>query len=398
MRRYVIAPDSFKGTMTSREICDLIEAVILEVDPGAIIDKIPIADGGEGLVDAFLAMSGGQGRRIETQVTGPRFATINSFYGLFAGQGLISGPEETAIIEMAAAAGLPLLAAAERNPAETTTVGVGELILEAVAHGAKNIIVGLGGSATNDGGIGLAHALGYRFYDQTGAELVPVGGNLVKIALIKAPATPMIPPSIVIEAACDVNNPMFGPQGAAFIFAPQKGADPAMVIALDRGLMNLADRIEADLGLDVRQLPGGGAAGGLGAGLVAFLGATLRPGIELLLDAVNFDQRVCQADYVFTGEGRMDGQSLAGKAPVGIARRARRYNVPVIGVVGSLGQDVEALYDVGFTTVISTIRDLASLEDTLRQARPDLAALVKSLVRLIVAKDPASSQSGQGMP
>lgn len=379
MRKYVIAPDSFKGTMSSIEICDLIEQIILELDPDAKVDKVPVADGGEGLVDAFLSMCGGKGRRIETKVTGPLFAPVDSFFGM-----LDDG--DTAIIEMAAAAGLPMLSKEERNPEKTTSVGVGELILKAVSAGAKKIIIGLGGSATNDGGTGMAYALGYRFLDQNGAELSPVGGNLAKIARIIPPAGKAIPDSIVIEAACDVNNLLLGKKGAAYIFGPQKGADPAMVEALDKGLTNFADRLEADLGIDTRSIPGGGAAGGLGAGVVAFLGGTLRPGIELLLDAVHFDDMVSQADYVFTGEGRMDGQSLSGKTPVGVAMRAKRFNVPVIGVVGSLGKEVDPLYDVGFTTVISTIRDLASLDETLKNAKIDLITLVRSLVRLIVAK------------
>lgn len=379
MRRYVIAPDSFKGTMSSIEICDLIEGIILELDPGAKVDKVPVADGGEGLVDAFLSMSGGKGRRIETRVTGPLFAPVDSFFGM-----LDDG--DTAIVEMAAAAGLPMLTKEQRNPEKTTSVGVGELLLQAVEAGAKKIVIGLGGSATNDGGIGMAHALGFRFLDSAGTELSPVGGSLAKIARIVPPSEKAIPDSIVIEAACDVNNLMYGKKGAAYIFGPQKGADPEMVEALDQGLMNLADRLEQDLGINVRHIPGGGAAGGLGAGVVAFLGGTLRPGIELLLDAVHFDELVSQADYVFTGEGRMDGQSLSGKTPVGVAMRAKRFNVPVIGVVGSLGKEVEPLYEVGFTTVVSTIRDLASLDETLRNARIDLITMVRTLVRLIVAK------------
>ncbi len=378
MRRYVLAPDSFKGTMSSIEICDLIESIIQELDPGAHVDKVPVADGGEGLVDAFLSMSGGKGRRIETTVTGPLFAPVSSFYGML--------DDDTAIVEMAAAAGLPMLSREERNPEKTTSLGVGELILKAAEAGAKKIVIGLGGSATNDCGLGMAQALGFRFVDQDGQELSPVGGSLSKVAKIIPPKTRMIPDSVVIEAACDVNNPLYGTNGAAYIYGPQKGADPAMVEALDKGLRNMAERIEADLGLDVRTIPGAGAAGGLGAAVVAFLGGTLRPGIELLLDAAHFDELVSQADYVFTGEGRMDGQSLSGKTPVGVAMRARKFNVPVIGVVGSLGKDVDPLYGVGFTTVVSTIRDLAPLEETLQNAKIDLIAMVRTLVRLIVAK------------
>jgi glycerate kinase len=377
MRRYVVAPDSFKGTMSSIEICNLIEQTILESDPDARVDKVPVADGGEGLVDAYLSMCGG--KRIETRVTGPLFEPVDAFFGM-----LEDG--ETAIVEMAAAAGLPLLTREERNPEKTTTIGVGELILQAIKAGAKKIILGLGGSATNDGGIGMAYALGFRFFDASGKELSPVGGNLIHMARIESPAEKLIPQSIIIEAACDVNNLLYGIKGAAFIFGPQKGADSDMIDGLDKGLMNFADRLENDLGAQVRQIPGGGAAGGLGAGVVAFLGGTLRPGIELLLDTIRFDELVSQADYVFTGEGRMDGQSLSGKTPVGVAMRAQRFNVPVIGIVGSLGKEIEPLYAVGFTTIISTIRDLAPIEEILKTCREDLVALVKSIVRLIVAK------------
>jgi len=376
MHRYLVAPDSFKGTMSSSEVCMIIEQAILEAEPDALVEKVAVADGGEGLVDAYLSMFGGE--RICNDVTGPLFKPVRAFWGL-----LPDG--QTAVIEMAAASGLPLLTAAEKNPEQTTTLGVGELVLSAINHGVKKIVLGLGGSATNDGGIGLASALGYRFLDAAGHDLPPVGSSLQKISRIVPPASSPIPAGLEIEAACDVSNPLLGLQGAAHVFAPQKGADPGMVERLDQGLANLAGRIDADLAIDVRNIPGGGAAGGLGAGVVAFLGGRLRPGIELMLDAAGFDRKVQAADFVITGEGRMDGQTLSGKAPVGVARRAKRYQVPVIGIVGSLGGNADALYEIGFTTIISTIRELASQEDTLGSCRQDLAAAVKAVIRLINA-------------
>jgi len=377
MRRYVIAPDSFKGTMSSLEICELIEKIILQEDPDALVYKTPVADGGEGLVDAYLTMCGG--KRYITEVSGPLFEPVTAYWGM-----LQDGT--TAVIEMAAAAGLPLLTKEEHNPEITTTRGVGELILIAIENGAKKIILGLGGSATNDGGIGMACALGYRFLDAKGRELSPVGSSLGQIAHICPPEVNRIPESVVIEAACDVNNTISGKQGAAYIFAPQKGANTSMVSRLDTGLVNLAWHTKNDMGIDVQNVIGGGAAGGLGAGVVVFLGGKLRSGIELLLDTINFDDLVRQADYVITGEGRMDGQSLSGKTPVGVAKRAKKYHVPVIGIAGSLGEDIDPLYDVGFTTIISTIRDLAPLEETLKSCRKDLSSTVKSIIRLIVQK------------
>lgn len=376
MHRYLVAPDSFKGTMSSSEVCSIIEQAILETEPDAKVEKMIIADGGEGLVDAYLSMFGGE--RICIGVTGPLFKPVHAFWGL-----LPDG--QTAVIEMAAAAGLPLLAAAEKNPEQTTTLGVGELVLSAVSRGVKKIVLGLGGSATNDGGIGLAAALGFRFLDAAGSDLPPVGSSLQRICRIVPPAASPLPAGLEIEAACDVSNPLFGLQGAAYVFAPQKGADPGMVERLDQGLANLAVRMAADLAIDVRNVPGGGAAGGLGAGVVAFLGGSLRPGIELMLDAAEFDRKVQDADFVITGEGRMDGQTLSGKAPVGVARRAKQYNVPVIGIVGSLGESVDALYEIGFTSIFSTIRELATLEETLGSCRQDLAEAVKAVVRLINA-------------
>lgn len=377
MLKFIIAPDSFKGTMSSIEICNLIEKCILELAPESLIVKVPVADGGEGLVDAYLAQFGGI--RYELSVTGPLFQRIHSFWGLLP-------DKKTAVIEMAAAAGLPLVDIKQRDPERTTSFGVGELILDAVSKGATKIILGLGGSATNDGGIGMAQALGFEFLDSSGNSLQPIGANLINISSIVPPSSGLMLDSIEIVAACDVANKLFGFEGAAYIFAPQKGADPEMVKRLDAGLRHFAAILKNELGIDVSDVAGGGAAGGLGAAVVAFTGGTLKPGVELLLDTLDFDKLIQDADYVITGEGRMDGQSLSGKTPVGIARRANRYNIPVIGIGGSLGGDTEQLYRAGFTALFSTIKDLDTLENTLLNCRENLSGLVKSIVRLIICK------------
>ena len=373
MNKYVIAPDSFKGTISSQEVCDIIERSILDFDHDAVIVKVPVSDGGEGFADAFLRQCGGT--RHELSVKGPLFQPVQAYWGMLA-------DNKTAVIEMAAAAGLMLIKPEQMNPELTTTWGVGELILDAISKGAEKIIIGLGGSATNDGGIGMATALGYRFLDASGEELSPIGANLSKIARIIKPPDQI---RTDFEAACDVNNTLFGPDGAAFVFAGQKGADQAMIERLDEGLKNLTSKIESDLGAYVGDVSGGGAAGGLGAAVVAFLGGTLKPGIELLLDTMNFDALIQDADYLFTGEGRMDGQSLAGKTPVGVARRGKQLGVPVIGIAGSLSQDLSPFYAEGFTALFSTIRDVDSVEATLAHCREDLYATVRAVVSLILA-------------
>ncbi len=372
VHRYLIAPDSFKGTLSSEAICDLVEQVILKQDPTAVVTKFPVADGGEGLVEAFLHHFGGT--RYTLTVTGPLFKSVEASWAMLNDQ-------TTAVIEMAAAAGLPLLANSELNPEKTTTFGFGELILDALHHGAKKIILGLGGSSTNDGGIGMASALGYRFIDQDGIERSPVGESLGHISRIVAASINLT--DVTFEAACDVANPLYGLTGAAHVFAPQKGADLAMVERLDQGLRNLARVIASDLNLKVDNLRGGGAAGGLGAGSVAFLGATLKSGIDLLLDAADFDQLLAQQDIVITGEGRMDGQSLQGKTPVGIARRAKKQNVPVIGLAGSLGRNLDPLYEEGFTALFASVIDSAPLEEALKNGPDDLKALAENVIRLI---------------
>lgn len=340
MERYILVPDSFKGTLSSQEICEILQQEILRVRPDAEVLAFPVADGGEGSVDAFLAAVGGQ--RIEVPCHGPHMEEMTGFYGLL--------PDGTAVVEMAAAAGLPLVGN-RLEVDKTTTYGVGELMAAATKNGAKRIILGLGGSSTNDGGCGAAAALGVRFLDDTGESFLPVGGNLDRIAKIDL-SEQMILPEITVM--CDIDNPLCGPAGASAVFGPQKGATPDMVPVLDANLYHLAEVVKRDLKVDIADLPGAGAAGGMGGGAVAFWKGALQMGIETVLDTVDFDTVVQSARLVFTGEGRLDGQSLRGKVVAGVAKRAKQYGVPVVAVVGAVGDDADGVYDLGVCGVFTT--------------------------------------------
>ena len=346
MKKAVLIPDSFKGTLSSLRICELMRGCIEELFPGCETVSIPVADGGEGSVEAFLEAVGG--RRVEVQVTGPWFEPCTAHYGLLRDGG-------TAVLEMAAAAGLPMVGE-RRDPSRTTTYGLGELLLHAVRSGARRIILGLGGSATNDGGCGAAAAAGVRFLDRDGRAFVPVGGTLRDIAGIDMSGLDPCLRGIELTAMCDIDNPLFGKSGAAYVFGPQKGADEAMVRELDEGLRHLADVILRDTGADVSLLPGSGAAGGMGAGMAAFFGAQLRSGIETVLDVTGFDGAAAGADVIFTGEGKLDSQSLRGKVVIGVARRAARLGVPVIAIVGGADYGAEAAWAEGVTAVFPTNR------------------------------------------
>lgn len=346
MKKAVLIPDSFKGTLSSLRICELMRGCIEELFPGCETVSIPVADGGEGSVEAFLEAV--VGRRVEVQVTGPWFEPCTAHYGLLRDGG-------TAVLEMAAAAGLPMVGE-RRDPSRTTTYGLGELLLHAVRSGARRIILGLGGSATNDGGCGAAAAAGVRFLDRDGRAFVPVGGTLRDIAGIDMSGLDPRLRGIELTAMCDIDNPLFGKSGAAYVFGPQKGADEAMVRELDEGLRHLADVILRDTGADVSLLPGSGAAGGMGAGMAAFFGAQLRSGIEIVLEVTGFDGAAAGADFIFTGEGKLDSQSLRGKVVIGVARRAAKLGVPVIAIVGGADYGAEAAWTEGVTAVFPTNR------------------------------------------
>lgn len=340
MKKAILLPDSFKGTLSSSEICEIMRVKILEHFPECTVTALPVADGGEGSVDAFIAAAGGEKKYTET--VGPYFEPLRGFFGLIDGG-------RTAVVEMAAAAGLPLVEN-RRDPSKTTTFGVGRLITAAAESGASRIIVGLGGSATNDCGCGAAAAAGARFLDAGGKAFVPTGGTLKDVANIDISGMTALR-SAELVTMCDIDNPMYGPNGAAAVFSPQKGADQEMVARLDAGLRHIAEVIRRDLGLDVADLPGAGAAGAMGAGMVAFFGSRLQMGIEAVLDAVDFKGRAADADIIFTGEGRIDSQSLRGKVVIGVARRAKKLGKPVIAVVGGADYDVGAAYDAGVSAI-----------------------------------------------
>ena len=370
MKKIVVIPDSFKGTVSSIRFCEIARKVISRRLPGCETVTVPVADGGEGSVDAMLAACGGE--RIGVRVTGPLGEPVDGFYGIL--------PDGSAIIEMAAAAGLPL-AGDRKDPLTATTYGVGELMAHAVSRGAKKIVLGLGGSATNDGGCGAAAALGAVFTDESGVPFVPAGGTLERIAKIDITGLKSTLEGVAAEAMCDIDNPLFGPRGAAEVFAPQKGAGPDEVKLLDRGLRHLADVIRRDLGAEVSDLPGGGAAGGFGAGASAFFGARLKMGIETVLDTVGFDGLARDADLVVTGEGRLDGQSLGGKVVVGVAKRTRALGVPLIAVVGDIADDADRIYGTGVTAVFSINRLAIPFSEAKNRSERDLEATLDDVFR-----------------
>lgn len=371
MKKFVLIPDSFKGTLSSSRVCEIMESEIRKKYPDALIIKIPVADGGEGSVDAFLEALGGE--KLYPEVNGPYFDPLQSFYGL-----IDNG--ETAVIEMAAASGLPLVES-RKDPSRTTTYGVGELIRHAALHGVKKIIVGLGGSATNDGGCGCAAALGIRFINARGESFIPVGGTLDTIEQIDPAGLDPLLQGIEFITMCDINNPLYGKEGAAHVFGPQKGANPAMVEVLDKNLRHLAEVVARDLGFKDWDFPGAGAAGGMGYGMKVFLGSKLQMGIETVLDIVRFEELVRDADYVITGEGKLDYQSLRGKVVIGVARRAKKYPNRVIAVVGSRGEGAEGAFQEGVDEIVVTNYLNLPFEEVKPRAEADLRQVFSDLVR-----------------
>ncbi|MDR2784820.1 MAG: glycerate kinase [Treponema sp.] len=373
MKKVIVIPDSFKGTMSSREVCSIMAGVIRRYHPAAGIHSVPVADGGEGSVDSFLAAAGGE--KITIPAKGPRMEDMPGFYGIIGGG-------KTAVIEMAACAGLPL--AGERpRPDLATTYGAGLLIADAAKRGCGKIIVGLGGSATNDFGAGAAAACGIRFFDSAGKPFVPVGGTLSRIARIDASGLLPEVKRAEIVTMCDIDNPLYGKTGAAYVFAPQKGADEAMVEMLDGQLRRAAETVAREMGVDVSALPGAGAAGGMGGGMAAFFGSPLKMGIEVVLDTVNFDVLVKDADLVFTGEGRLDTQSLRGKVVVGVARRAKRQGVPVVAIAGVTGDGIEGVYGEGVSAVFVTNRAARPFSELPAHCANDLALTMDNLMRFM---------------
>jgi len=373
MKKVVLIPDSFKGTISSTKICEIIESSIKKHFPQCEVNSIPVADGGEGSVDCFLTALGGE--KVYVTVKNPYFEDMTSFFGL-----IDNG--NTAVIEMAACAGLPLVED-RKNPMKTTTFGVGQLILAAASRGVKKIIVGLGGSCTNDGGCGAASAVGIKFFNDKGEEFIPTGGTLKDIAKIDMSEKNKALKDVEIITMCDIDNPMYGPTGAAHVFAPQKGADHQMVLALDEGLKHLSEIIKKDLNMDLSEIPGAGAAGAMGAGMIAFFNSKLQMGIETVLDTVNFDSVIADADMVFTGEGKIDNQSLRGKVVIGVAKRAKLKKVPVIAIVGGADEGIDTAYDLGITSIFTINRLPQDFSISRHKSVENMIFAVDNILRLI---------------
>ncbi|MGN0398524.1 MAG: glycerate kinase [Blautia sp.] len=374
MKKVILIPDSFKGTLSSGQICRIMEKKVKEYFPECKTVKVPVADGGEGSVDCFLAAMGGEKKQV--MVKGPYMEDMESFYGIL--------PDGTAVIEIAACAGLPLVEG-RQNPEETTTYGAGQLMLDAAASGCKKIVVGLGGSCTNDGGAGAAAAAGVRFYDAAGVSFVPTGGTLKKVVRISLDGMDERLKKIPVVTMCDIDNPMYGKSGAAYIFAPQKGADEDMIRNLDDNLKKFAEVIEKETGKDVSWIPGGGAAGAMGAGMVAFFGSQLQMGIETVLDTVNFDEMIKDADMIFTGEGKMDTQSLRGKVVIGVGKRAKEQKIPVTVVTGGAGPDIEDAYDMGIAAIFTINRMPEDFSVSRYKSEENMELTMDNIMRFIKA-------------
>ncbi|KXG74348.1 Glycerate 2-kinase [Fervidicola ferrireducens] len=378
--KILIAPDSFKGSLTSLQAANAIERGILKVAScvgvKVDVDKVPMADGGEGTVEAIICAAGG--RMVRTKVLDPLGRETDSFFGVL--------PDGTAVIEMAAASGLNLLKPEERNPMKTTTYGTGQLIKAALDYGSRKLIIGIGGSATNDGGVGMAQALGISFLDAEGKEIGFGGGELSKIAKIDVSRLDPRAKEAEIVVACDVKNVLCGPQGASAVYGPQKGATPEMVEILDQNLRHMASMIKRDLGKDVADVPGSGAAGGLGAALMAFLEARMKPGIEIIMEIARLEEKIKGADVVITGEGSTDSQTLYGKVPLGIARVARRWRTPVVCLSGSLKEGYEALYIEGITAFFSITSGPMTLEEAMERGEELLEKTSENVFRLYFSR------------
>jgi glycerate 2-kinase len=373
--RIVIAPNAFKGSLSAVDAAEAIAEGVRAAASDADIVLVPIADGGDGTVDALVAATRGERRTLG--VRGPLGDSVDADYGLIDGG-------STAVIEMAKAAGLALVPPGKRDPRITTTYGVGELLQHAYDAGARRFIVGIGGSATNDGGAGMAQALGYHLLDENGHELPPGGLALKRLARIHVGGVHAKWKEAEVDVACDVTNPLTGPSGASAVYGPQKGATPEMVTELDGALKHFAEVIRRDLGVEVEQLPGAGAAGGLGAGLVAFTGARLRPGAEMVMEALRLDERLAGAQLVITGEGRLDSQTARfGKGPAAVARHARRAGIPVFALGGSIADEAELL--LLFDGLEATVVEPCTLDEAIAQARPLLVRASTRVMRLLLA-------------
>jgi glycerate kinase len=370
LKKVVIAPDSFKESLSAMEVAEAIERGFRQIYPQVQYVKLPMADGGEGTVDSMVAATGGEIVRVE--VTGPLGQSVSAFYGLL-------GEGETAVIEMAAASGLHLAPKGQRDPRITTSYGTGELILAALERGVKAIILGIGGSATNDGGAGMMQALGARLLDDQQQPLPPGGAALARLAQIDLSAVDPRLQQVSVTAACDVDNPLCGPHGASAVFGPQKGATPEMVTQLDSALNHFGRLLQQATGREVLNAPGAGAAGGMGAALLGMLNARLRPGIEIVIETLRLEEALRDADLVITGEGRLDSQSIHGKTPIGVARVAKHYGLPVIGIAGSLSKDYQVVHQHGIDAAFSVLDRVVTLEEALADAADNLEVTARNV-------------------
>lgn len=374
-KKFVLAPDSFKESMSAKKVCESMAKGITKIYPDAEIIEVPMADGGEGTVDAIVTANNGQ--EIYINVLGPDGKnTVKAKYGFI--------PEKnTAVIEMAQASGLELLDKNERNPLLTTTFGTGQLVKNALDRGAKRLIIGLGGSATNDGGAGMAQALGVHFFDKNKNELPLGGGFLDKLSAIDITDLDQRLNNTQIILASDVTNPLTGPNGASQVFGPQKGANEEMVKTLDNNLHHYAEIIKQTLNKDIENIPGSGAAGGLGAGFLAFANSTIRPGAQIVIEENDLPDKIATADYVFTGEGGMDFQTKFGKTPFAVAQVAKKYNVPVYAVAGNVGKGIDSLYNSGFTAIFGILKSVGSLNDALKNGEENVTFTCENIARVI---------------
>lgn len=373
MQNFILVPDSFKGTLSAIEVCNIMKLSIKNLYKDANIISVPVADGGEGTVDAFLYALGGE----------KKSAWVSDAFNeqkILAHYAMLK--DDIAVIEMAACAGLPLVKN-RLEPDKTTTFGVGELIIDAINNGAKKIILGLGGSATNDGGCGMAAALGVKFKDEQDQEFIPTGGTLSQIYKIDMNNIYSKIKDIEFISMCDVDNPLCGRLGASAVFAPQKGADEDMVKSLDEGLAHLAKVIKRDLHIEMKDIKGAGAAGGLGAGSIAFLQSKLTKGIDVILDTINFDELVSKADIVFTGEGKFDSQSLHGKVVMGVANRSQKYKTPVIVVTGAIGENIQEAYNKGITAIFSINKEPMEFSKSALKSKENMILTMENILRLL---------------
>ncbi|MFD1776443.1 glycerate kinase [Paenibacillus rhizophilus] len=373
---FLLAPDSFKESMTAKEVCEAMETGIKRAIPDAECIHVPMADGGEGTVQSLIDATGGA--MIEKEVTGPLGTPVLARYGIL-------GDGKTGVIEMASASGIHHVTKETKNPLITTTLGTGELIRDCIERGITDIILGIGGSATNDGGAGMARALGYQFLDKHGNELPLGGGFLGELERIDARNVMPQLQDVKILVASDVTNPLCGEHGASAVFGPQKGATPEMIKVLDSNLRQYSSVVKEQLGIDMVDVPGAGAAGGLGGGLLAFTNATMKKGIEIIIEYTQLKEKLKNADYCITGEGGIDFQTKFGKAPYGVAQAAKSVNreMKVIALAGYIGKDVETLYDEGFDAIFGIVPGAADIETLLAQGKENVARTSESITRLL---------------